>query len=494
IFILLALTYYSLLPLTRRSSFPLPPGLRKFPWEGNLFAVASELPWKIYAKWARELDSDIIHFKHLGESVVVISSLEATENLLRRGTFSDRPHETMTQDLMGWNFNVGMRMHRRLLGKAFAAQEITKYEEREASAVHRLLLHLLEEPDHFSRHFKRMSGELSVSIIYGLESWPECTTYLHLAERAIAAMSRSLLLGQYLVNTFPILKSIPRWFPRWFPGAGFKKKAEEWRPLARDMLEMPFAETQRQMAIGKTLQTSFTTDALHQLHSSPSAKDYSEIDIKNSAASTFLAGADIIAISIENFVLAMLANPAAQKSAQAEIDSVIGKERLPEFADRDRLPYATALLYEVLRWQTAVPLALPRRLAQDEEYRGYTLPAGSRVYANVWAILHDEAAYPDPFAFKPERFLLDGQLNKGAKLPDAAFGFGRRICPGKHLAISMLWIAIVSILASFDVKKATDEDGNVIEPSYEYDAGAISAPLPFKFSIVPRSENTVSLI
>ncbi|KAK7020092.1 cytochrome P450 [Favolaschia claudopus] len=221
----------------------------------------------------------------------------------------------MTQDLMGWDVNVAFlsytnewRMHRRLLGKAFAAQEITTYEEREASAVHRLLLHLLEKPELFSRHFKRMSGELSVSIIYGLESWPECTLYLHLAERAITAMSRSLLLGQYLVNTFPILKRIPRWFP----GAGFKKKAEEWRPLARDMLEMPFAETQRQMAIGKTLRTCFTTDALHQLHSSPSAKDYSEIDIKNSGASTFLAGADIIAVSIENFVLAMLTNPAAQ--------------------------------------------------------------------------------------------------------------------------------------------------------------------------------------
>jgi hypothetical protein len=44
-------------------------------------------------------------------------------------------------------------------------------------------------------------------------------------------------------NTFPILKHIPRWFP----GAGFKRQAEEWLKLSRGMLELPFAETKRQM-------------------------------------------------------------------------------------------------------------------------------------------------------------------------------------------------------------------------------------------------------
>lgn len=50
--------------------------------------------------------------------------------------------------------------------------------------------------------------------------------------------------------------------------------------------------------------------------------------------------------------------PAIQARAQAEIDSVLGKgwQRLPSFADRERLPYVNAIVLELLRWNPAVPL------------------------------------------------------------------------------------------------------------------------------------------
>jgi cytochrome P450 len=76
--------------------------------------------------------------------------------------------------------------------------------------------------------------------------------------------------------------------------------------------------------------------------------------------------------------------------------------------------------------------------------------------------------YPDPFSFRPERFLKDGKINPDVKDPLAAFGFGRRICPGRYMAQASAWIAVASILASFDITKAIDVDGSVIEPSGEY--------------------------
>ncbi|KAF7347079.1 Cytochrome P450 [Mycena venus] len=104
-----------------------------------------------------------------------------------------------------------------------------------------------------------------------------------------------------------------------------------------------------------------------------------------------------------------------------------------------------------------------------------------------------------PYAFKPERFLmLDGEgnlkLDPSAPIPEAAFGFGRRICPGRHMATSSLWISIACILATFNVTKALDEHGREIEPSYEFDSGFINSPLPFKCSIRPRSEQAGALI
>ena len=84
-------------------------------------------------------------------------------------------------------------------------------------------------------------------------------------------------------------------------------------------------------------------------------------------------------------------------------------------------------------------------------------------------MLHNEEVYPDPFKFNPDRFMKDGKFNKEVRDPShACWGFGRRICPGRYMAFSAVWIAIASLLTVFDIKKAVDEDGNVIEPSHEY--------------------------
>ena len=76
--------------------------------------------------------------------------------------------------------------------------------------------------------------------------------------------------------------------------------------------------------------------------------------------------------------------------------------------------------------------------------------------------------------FNPERFLReDGSLDPNVPFPNPAFGFGRRLCAGKELAISSIWMAIVCILACFDVTRDVDEDGNEIDPSLEYTSGAV---------------------
>jgi cytochrome P450 len=81
------------------------------------------------------------------------------------------------------------------------------------------------------------------------------------------------------------------------------------------------------------------------------------------------------------------------------------------------------------------------------------------------AIQHDEEVNPDPFAFRPESFLKDGKLDPRVQDPEiAAFGLGRRICPGRYMALDSVWITVVSILGMFSIEKAIDEDGKVIEP------------------------------
>ena len=134
--------------------------------------------------------------------------------------------------------------------------------------------------------------------------------------------------------------------------------------------------------------------------------------------------------------------------------------------------------------------------------------------------MHDRNDYPDPQEFRPERFLTaDGtRLDPSVRDPSAAFGFGRRyvfdiypygffplscfyswvlvclaggstesrdsemvtdlircrVCPGKHMAYSMLYIAIASILSAFEIKKVVGEDGKEVEPKKEFVSSMVS--------------------
>jgi cytochrome P450 len=105
--------------------------------------------------------------------------------------------------------------------------------------------------------------------------------------------------------------------------------------------------------------------------------------IKDSAAVAYAAGADTSVSTLTTFILAMTLHPEAQKRAQAELDTVLG-DRLPTFSDRDNLPFVTAVMKEVLRWIPVLPLAVPHRAINSDQYKGYYIPAGASVLGNTW--------------------------------------------------------------------------------------------------------------
>lgn len=78
--------------------------------------------------------------------------------------------------------------------------------------------------------------------------------------------------------------------------------------------------------------------------------------------------------------------PEVQSKAQAEIQSVIGSDRLPGFDDKDSLPYINAIVKETFRWHPPVPIVTHRSIAPDT-CNGYDIPQGSWVMANVWCVL-----------------------------------------------------------------------------------------------------------
>jgi cytochrome P450 len=133
-----------------------------------------------------------------------------------------------------------------------------------------------------------------------------------------------------------------------------------------------------------------------------------------------------------SFVLALALHPNIQKTAQKVLDAYLGG-RLPDFSDYGEIPYIEALINEVLRWNPVAPMGIFHATSQDDEYRGYVIPKGTVVIPNIWAVLHDPEVYgAHPEQFRPERFLTpDGTINPNVPHTDTAFGYGRRICPGR---------------------------------------------------------------
>lgn len=83
----------------------------------------------------------------------------------------------------------------------------------------------------------------------------------------------------------------------------------------------------------------------------------------------------------------MVLYPEAQAKARAEIESVLGEGQLPTFADESSLPYLSAVVSEVLRWEVVAPFAIPHLSTEEDNYNGYTIPKGTLVIPNTWYVL-----------------------------------------------------------------------------------------------------------
>lgn len=209
----------------------------------------------------------------------------------------------------------------------------------------------------------------------------------------------------------------------------------------------------------------------------------------------YAGGADTTVASVQALFLAMTLYPEVQKKAQAEIDAVVGPSRLPDFEDRPSLPYINAVIKELMRWHSVTPFAFGHKATDDDEYDGYYIPKGTVLLGNAWSILHDPKAFNDPMEYQPERYLKDGKPNLDVRDPGTvAFGFGRRICPGRYLSDSSLYSIVSCVLAVYDIRPPVDDQGTIIKLKPEVTSGLLSYPVPFKCIITPRTPAAEVLI
>ncbi|XP_072015409.1 cytochrome P450 2J4-like [Amphiura filiformis] len=195
----------------------------------------------------------------------------------------------------------------------------------------------------------------------------------------------------------------------------------------------------------------------------------------------FLAGTETTSTTLRWAHLYMLEYPDVQKRVQEEIDSVVGRDRLPKLSDKPNLPYTEAVIHEIQRFASIVFMSVPRFTTSEVKFRGYTIPKGTHIVSNLYSVTRDPSICDEPDVFKPERFLgEDGQVKK---IPEQiVFGAGKRVCLGEQLARMELFIFYTHLMHRFSFKKPTDAESLNTRPK----PGTVLTPFPYNICAITR--------
>ncbi|KIJ36847.1 hypothetical protein M422DRAFT_178866 [Sphaerobolus stellatus SS14] len=455
--------------LLKELGLRLPPGPPPKPIIGNALDMPKYLEWETYAKYAKQY-GEIFYLNVFGTHLVFLNSRRMVHELFERrsSNYSDRTTFPMAVDLMGcgWaltfqGYGEWWRRHRQAMHDKFHPNAVEAYKPIQIKHTRDLLRRLHKAPEDFIKHIRHTAGAIIMEVVaYGINIKSESDPYIHTAEKALNAVGEAAVPGRFLVDMIPWMKYIPEWVP----GASFKKQARIWRKYILDMADVPFEHVKTQMSNG-TAQPSFTSTHLERLAATNDAPADAEQVIKNTAAVIYGAGYDTTVKTLTTFVLAMVLFPDVQKKVQEELDAVLGGVRLPEFEDMVALPYTMAAYKEAMRWHALLPMGVAHAATQDDVIDGYFIPKGAIVSGNSWLLLREEADFgPDTEKFDPGRFMEPGRRDPGQT---GAFGYGRRVCPGRYMAENSLFIAVASILQNFDITPARDSSGKEVMPKYE---------------------------
>ncbi|KAI0662026.1 cytochrome P450 [Cubamyces menziesii] len=410
VFLPLALTLFSLLLVRLRCFYdwklrsrglPLPPGPRPWPLIGNMFDLPRLRPWRGFVTLAKTY-GDIMHLRILGEHVIVIGSAEVANELLnkRSANTADRPRLAAVylsgQDINFATFLYGAwwRRHRRSFWQQFHPGVISRYFPIQRESAHRFLARILDQRSRVRENIAFTFQGAILKIVYGIDvdGGDERLAIANTATEGIAEATP----GRSMIDVFPILQYIPSWLP----GATLQKQLGKSKVANYRLKDELFMEArvaiengeQRQCVAAELLERGRLIDT------SPGEEQV----MKHVCAVAVLGSADTTGYTLEGFFLAMAMYPDVQKKAQAELDKIVGPDRLPDHSDTDALVYINAIVKEALRWHTMLPLGIWHRTIADDEFNGYFIPGGTTILTNIWSILHDPKAYENPNDFYPD--------------------------------------------------------------------------------------------
>lgn len=364
----------------------------------------------------------------------------------------------------------------------------------------------------YHRFAMRFFGAVILATVFGLrgrDSGPESKVmrFFAVQDEWAALLDRGATPP---LDVFPWLRHVPDWMTPW---RGWRARADALKIKQRSLYRELFEETAVRVGQGKG-EGCFLERLLRAQEAARGKKDdvYSQLEMDYIGGFLMEGGADTTAMAFETFVLGVASHRGVLEQAQKEVDALYGVEQMPHVVDGTELPFLKACFLETLRWRPSFPTGMPHANTADDVYEGYSIPKGTTVVVNTWAISHNPDDFEDPDSFNPSRYLanpfgfkvtaetsdkvekeekevLDSaavemptEVSNQGRRQTYAFGAGRRICAGSKMAENSLMTVMAKIVWAFDV---LPRDGETLDVDVRtaYKDAILTGPklLPVKF-------------
>ncbi|KAL0916914.1 hypothetical protein M5K25_014467 [Dendrobium thyrsiflorum] len=465
--ILLPLLFVLLLVKTLKSQrkikagYNLPPGPPKLPIIGNMHNLRGEHPHRRLAALAKTY-GPIFHLK-LGEINVIVvtsSALAAEVTKTHDLNFASRPQFMATKvilydggDLVFAPYGkVWLQLRKICTEELFSQKRVKNFglmmEEEGHNMVEKTKnMTVNGSPVNITNLFLSIASTTVSRAAFG----KDCTQH----ERLFTAVKKTFkyLSGFDLADLYPSLTFLA-------DINGMRRSLERVRRDLDGTLNEIFEEHMERAKrkdedtnyiVHDTLDDEDLVDVLLRLKTSGELEDFITMDnIKGVILDLILGGTETTAAIMEWAMTELIRHPEIMRKAQEEVRKALNGKRKIEEKDISNLPYLNMIIKETLRARPPGPFLVPRHSLETIKLGGYTVPAGSRVIINAWAIMRDKTCWDDAESFKPERF-------EGVDMADVRdsfipFGGGRRICPGINFGMRSMENVLANLLYHFDWK------------------------------------------
>ncbi|KAF2182292.1 cytochrome P450 [Zopfia rhizophila CBS 207.26] len=476
----------------------LPPGPPTLPILGNAHQIPTKKFYLKLKEWSDQYGK-IFSVKLGSGTMIVLNDRRAVHDLIdkKSAIYSERPIDYNSEVAMG-NENFAImhatpmwRAQRKVASQNLAPRVLDeKVAPIQEAEISQLMHDLLETPDQFSNHMKRATASVASIVLYGFRAPTFDNFWVTSVYEAVNHVNRTLEPGTYPpTEQFPILKYIPdRWAP-WNARAKlcYSTMTKIWAE-ARDKVDERRRNGDDRPSIADKLLSGATK--------LDTPLTYNQFN--NFLGALQMGGAETTASMMLTNILYLAKHPWVQEKARVELDRVCGTERMPMWSDFSQTPYINCIVKEGLRIRPVAPVNLAHRVNRDDWFDGMLIPKDSIIFVPSYALHHTE--YDDPETYNPDRYLKHPKLAMdyaGNRNPHHyAYGAGRRICVGIHLAERTQWRITAKLLWAFNIEPAVDEvTGEVVELDLNsYSEGLLHQPMPYRVKITPRSDKHAEVI